>query len=629
MCGITGFIDYQDTSSKDLLTTMVKTLTHRGPDDYGVEIISNSNANIGLGQSRLSIIDLSQAGHQPMHYQHLSIVFNGEIYNYKSIRKDLEELGHKFFSDTDTEVILRGVAEWGQQAVHRFIGMFVYAIYDSNTQCLTITRDRAGVKPLYYWINNGLFLFGSELKALMAHPRFEKEIDLRVMPSYLHHGYIPTPYSIFKNCYKLQPGHHLTFSLSNQIIEIRSYWDVLTYYRQPKMNINYKDAKGELHEILKSAFNYRMVADVPVGVFLSGGFDSTAVASVLQAQRTEKLKTFTIGFEGGNNEAPYARQTAELLGTDHTEYICTTEEGQAIIPTLPYYYDEPFGDSSAIPTTLVSRIAREKVTVALSADGGDETFCGYNSYFKLNQLNQRLNLVPAGLKSSSKLFASLAKTLPVNKVTRHKAVSALEAVQQNEAQQLQLLFKRMNEKPKSYVANYFNNPIIAYSSPYEINIQDFNFPGEIALAIDYKSYLQNDILTKVDRATMSVSLEGREPLLDHSIIEYVARLPFDYKYAGGENGKRILKDIVYQYVPKAMMDRPKSGFSLPIYDWLLGDLDYLLDEYLSKEALSWSGVFNVDFVYGQVTLFKKKKMHYSPIIWYLLMFQMWWKQWMS
>lgn len=631
MCGITGFIDYQNSSSQELLASMVQTMAHRGPDDSGAELMPHHSAVVGFGQSRLSIIDLSQAGHQPMHYQHLSIVFNGEIYNYKAIRKDLEELGHEFRSDSDTEVILHAIVEWGHEAVHRFIGMFVYAIYDAKADELTITRDRAGVKPLYYWHKNDLFMFGSELKPLMAHPRFEKKVNQRVMPNYLQYGYIPAPYSIFQNCYKLAPGHLLTFKLSDQSLKTKPYWNVLTYYQQPKLKITYEDAQHELHQILQSAFDYRMVADVAVGVFLSGGYDSTAVTAVLQAQRTEKLKTYTIGFEEGNNEAPFAKQTAAHLDTDHTEHICTTQEAQAIIPQLPHYYDEPFGDSSAIPTTLVSQIARKTVTVALSADGGDETFCGYNSYFKLNRLNQQLNRIPARLKPLANPIANLARMLPLplNESTRHKAASALEALNQDQAQQIQRLFQRMAEKPQSYVADCFQTSIIPYQSPYEIALQGFRHPIEIALATDYQSYLQNDILTKVDRATMSVSLEGREPLLDHRIVEFAARLPFEYKYDGGSNGKRILKDIVHQYIPKSMMDRPKSGFSMPIYAWLRGDLSHLIDEYLSEEALAWSGLFDVAFVSQQVTLFKNRKLHYTPLIWYLLMFQMWWKKWMA
>lgn len=631
MCGITGFIDFNKKTDKAILESMVHSLHHRGPDDRGLEIIRSDKAAVGLGQSRLSIIDLTEGGHQPMRFENTLIVFNGEIYNYKEIKAELKALGHTFISSSDTEVILHAFHEWGDQAILRFIGMFAFALYDHNKQEIKFFRDRPGVKPFYYWYQDGLFLFGSELKALMAHPFFKKEINIEVLPSYLHLGYIPSPHSIFKECLKLNPGHQLTFDLKTRQISISQYWDVLHYYKSPKLDISYEEAKERMHSILKSAFNYRMVADVPVGVFLSGGYDSTAVAAMIQSEQKSRLRTFTIGFEEGNNEAPFAKQTANYFGTDHTEYICTTKEAQDIIPDLPYYYDEPFGDSSAIPTALVSRLARKSVTVALSADGGDEVLCGYGSYFNLNQLNNHLNKVPRNLKPVFSPFSSLLKhlSLPVDVSLKHKASSALEAMNKDELKQIQLLFQRMFEKPQSYIASFFNSDIKPIKSPYELDYNGFDQPLEVAMAADYKSYLNNDILTKVDRATMSISLEGREPLLDHRIVEFAARLPLSYKYSGGNYGKRILKDIVHDYIPKEMMDRPKSGFSLPIYSWLRGDLGYLLDEYLSEEALTKPGIWNVKFVSRQVALFRCGKLHYTPLIWYMLMFQMWWKKWMS
>ena len=631
MCGLTGFVDFAKGTSPFCLQTMTDTLAHRGPDANGVRILDTPHAQIGLGHARLSILDLSSDGKQPMSYRHLSIVFNGEIYNYKELKQELKKQGHQFITRTDTEVILHAFDAWGEQAIDRFIGMFSIAIYNAKTEKLSLFRDRAGVKPMYYFEKNGFFLFGSELKALMGHPQFKKEIDSSVLLPYFQLGYIPAPHTIFKNCYKLKPGHRLDYNMSSKSYSSMPYWNVRDYYASPKLSMDYPEAKDALSDLLVSAFQYRMVSDVPVGVFLSGGYDSTAVASILQANQLERIKTFTIGFEEGNNEAPFAKQTAAHLGTDHYEYICTTAEAQKIIPQLPYFYDEPFGDSSAIPTSLVSQLARKEVTVALSADGGDEIFCGYTSYFNLERQLARLNQVPSALKPVLSAIAgsvSITNKL-VSPALQHKAHTALTSLDKNDYRQASQLFQKMKEKPLSYLRKFFSKDVGQVSSPYDIDYKSFASPLEGAMAADYLSYLPDDILTKVDRSTMSVSLEGRDPLLDHRIIEFAARLPLDYKYGGGKNGKRILKDIVHDYVPQKMMDRPKAGFSLPIYSWLRGDLSYLVEEYLSETALARSGLFNVSFVRKQVALFMDRKLHYSPLIWYLLMFQMWWSEWME
>lgn len=348
------FINFKTNSNIVVLDKMVSTLHHRGPDDRGGEVFNYNEAMIGLGHTRLSIMDLSPAGHQPMHFEHLSIVFNGEIYNFKEIKNELFTLGHQFKSESDTEVILHAFLEWGKTCVSKFNGMFVFVIFNKLSLEVTIIRDRAGVKPLFYYWKDGLFLFASELKAFHQHPRFEKKINENALHQYMDFGYVPTPYCIFENCGKLEPGHILTFSTSKKSFEITKYWDVNDFYRLPKLNISYNEAKEEVEKILLSAFEYRMVADVPVGVFLSGGYDSTAVAAMLQSSRSEKLRTFTIGFEEGNNESPFAKEIANFIGTDHNEFYCTTKEAQEIIPSLPFFYDEPFADSSAIPTILVS-----------------------------------------------------------------------------------------------------------------------------------------------------------------------------------------------------------------------------------------------------------------------------------
>lgn len=381
MCGIAGFVDFESSSNEDVLNKMTLSLQHRGPDGQGIYFKETAAAQIGLGHRRLSIIDLSECGSQPMHYNGLHIIFNGEVYNFAEIRLELEKKGHQFTGHSDTEIILHAYQEWGIDTIQQWKGMFAVVIYDENKNELIAIRDRAGVKPFYYYWQDGLFLFASELKAFAQHPNFKKEIDPSAVASFLQYGYVSFPHCIYKNTFKLPAAQVLKLDLNTQQLSTIRYWNVYDYYNKPKMDMGFDEAMKETETILQKAFNYRMVADVPVGVFLSGGFDSSCVTALLQKDSTEKIKTFTIGATDESlDEAPYAKQIAEHLGTEHTEYYCTPKEALDIIPELPYYYDEPFADSSAIPTILVSRLAREKVTVALSADAGDEIFAGYNRY---------------------------------------------------------------------------------------------------------------------------------------------------------------------------------------------------------------------------------------------------------
>lgn len=630
MCGIVGYVDFNKSTTREIIREMTHVLNHRGPNDQGTETYETTFSTIGMGHARLSIIDLSSAGHQPMLHKNLSIVFNGEIYNYLEIRKELEKLGHHFISNSDTEVILHAFDYWGVEFVNRLIGMFVITIYDAQSEKVFLFRDRAGVKPIFYYWNNGLFIFASELKAFHEHPGFSKVINNNALALYFDFGYIPAPYTIFENTYKIESGKFLTVNLKNKSVSNETYWNINDFYTKPKNNYSYLDAKEQVHNLLVSSCNYRMVADVPVGVFLSGGYDSTAVTAILQKERTKKLKTFTIGFEEGNNEAPFAKQTAKYFGTDHTEFICTTHEAQAIIPDLPFFYDEPFADSSAIPTILVSQVARKQVTVALSADGGDELFAGYTSYIKFDDYLKKINKIPDPLKSPLRpLMHFFSDLIPQSQpALRHKLRGIGYALNRDKFIQASELNRVSNSLPDSYMCNLFIKPPLKYSTKYNDNFKNFNNVIEIGMAIDYQMYLQDDILTKVDRATMSVSLEGREPLLDHRIAEFVTQLPLEYKF-NNLTGKRILKDIVHDYIPKNMIDRPKTGFSLPIYAWLNGELSFLIDEYLNEKSISQSGLFNVKFVMSQVKLFRENKLHYKPFIWKLLMFQMWYFKWLN
>lgn len=630
MCGITGFIDFNNKTSQEVLVGMVASLHHRGPDDSGAEMFHLAKCTIGLSQARLSIIDLSAGGHQPMHYKHLSIVFNGEIYNFKEIKATLTELDHQFSSQSDTEVVLHAFEEWGTKCLDRFIGMFAFVLLDKNSQQVYFFRDRAGVKPFYYYWKNNLLLFASELKAFHKHPFFEKEIDQAALEVYFDFGYIPSPYTIFKHCHKLSSGHFMTIDLISKETHLQQYWNVHDFYKKEALKISYPEAKEQIHQLLKSACEYRMIADVPVGVFLSGGYDSTAVTAILQKDRTEKIKTFTIGFEEGNNEAPFAKETAKYLGTDHYEYFCSTKEGQEIIPQLPYFFDEPFADSSAIPTMLVSKMARQKVTVALSADAGDEVFAGYNSYQSMMNYAGKLNKIPEGLKpiASAALMAGSYLVPGSKPVLKHKTYGAAYALQADKKQQIADLVWKASSLPLRYADRIFAKKNGKHVSGYEVNAQGYRDELSVMLSVDYDMYLEHDILTKVDRAAMSVSLEGREPLLDHRLVEFAAGLPSQYKH-DGKTGKKILKDIVHDYVPKEMMERPKTGFSLPIFSWLNTDLSYLLEEYLSGKAISKSNLFDVEFISQIVEEFKTGHFHYKPLIWKLLMFQMWYERWMN
>lgn len=630
MCGICGFIDFNKNSDSLILNRMTLTLNHRGPDDFGVDVINFDDLVIGLGQTRLSIIELSKLGHQPMHLDNLSIVFNGEIYNYKEIKIELKDLGHSFDTNSDTEVILHAYTEWGQTCVNKFIGMFAIVIIDKNQNEAIIIRDRAGVKPLFYYWNDGVFLFASELKAFHKHPRFKREINESAVHEFIDTGYISSPNCIFQNCHKLDPGHILKFKIYEQSFEITKYWDIADYYKLPKLKISYEEAKDQLEKLLISAFEYRMVADVPVGVFLSGGYDSTAVTAILQKGRINKLNTFTIGFEEGNNEAPYAKEISEYIGTNHTEYYCTTKEAQEIIPQLPFYFDEPFGDSSAIPTILVSKLALKNVTVALSADGGDEIFAGYDYY---NTFNKNLNLLDKIPNLSrvplSKLFLLFNRLVPSANQGMKKKVEVLAKLlsekKENESKSLHSSYFSIGSDIKRKLFKDTSRINFSYFSNTKLNISD-NL--SFALASDYKGYLQNDILTKVDRSTMSVGLEGRDPFLDHRIVEFVAQLPNKYKY-GNVIQKRILKDILYKYVPKKIMDRPKSGFTIPIDRWLKTDLNFLIEEYLSVDFVIETNMFNVEYVEILKKKFYNETLYDSSIIWKLIQFQMWYKTWMN
>jgi asparagine synthase (glutamine-hydrolysing) len=634
MCGISGFIDHNQKSSEEVLVKMTNTLYHRGPDGSGYEFFQSNNHQIGLGHRRLSIIDLSETGKQPMNFKHIWITFNGEVYNYNEIKNELIALNHQFIGHSDTEVILHAYAQWGISCIEKFIGMFAFVIYDSISQEIYCVRDRAGIKPFFYYWQDRLFLFASELKAFHQHPQFKKEINLDAVAAFMQFGNVPTPHCIFKNCYKLKPGHYLKFSLHTSEILIHKYWDVYDAYNKPKLDISFAEAKIETEKILKSAFDYRMISDVPVGVFLSGGYDSACVATLLQKDRSEKLKTFTIAVPDiGLNEAPYAKEVAKHIGTEHYEYQCSQLEALELITDLPYYYDEPFADSSAIPTTLVCKMAKKQVTVALSADAGDEIFAGYNRYDYMMKHGKILNQLPQFIrKGMSGIMSSIpSDKVPVlkNKYNFHNRYEKLKVLLNDPSPKNMMLSlsKQYDESQLKHLLKCeFKNLDTAYLS--DALHKEFNSPLSYMMAIDYQTYLLDDILQKVDRASMTASLEGREPFLDHRIIEWAAQLPDHYKYYKGSK-KHILKEIVHQYIPKELMDRPKMGFAIPIEKWLMHDLKEKVLYYLDDEKIEQENIFEVRAIQKLKTDFYSGKKEYANKIWYLLMFQMWYEKWMD
>ena len=634
MCGIAGFIDFKKVSTEETIRSMIQPLNHRGPDGDGVLLLQNPNATIGFGHKRLSIIDLTETGRQPMSLNNLHLTFNGEIYNFQEIKDELSRLGHKFIGESDTEMILHAFLEWGTQCVHKFIGMFAIVIYDDKANEITCFRDRAGVKPFFYYWKDDLFLFSSELKSFHEHPRFDKELDLNAVAAFMQYGNVPTPHCIFKDCKKLKPGHSLHINLETKEIADTQYWNVYDYYNKPKLSISYDEAKVQTKDILRSAFNYRMVADVPVGVFLSGGYDSTCVTSMLQSESTSKLKTFTIGVPDiGLNEAPYAKDIANHLGTDHTEINCTQEEAISMIKDLPFNYDEPFADSSAIPTTLVSKMARKDVTVALSADGGDEIFAGYNRYDYMLRYGKKLNSIPGFVRKSmvGMMNNVSSERIPVlkNKYNFHNRYEKLKGVLKNPSNRdimLSLSQQFTDDQMKGIMKSDFESLDTFYLST-ELK-EAHKTPLSYMMAIDFQTYMLDDILQKVDRATMTYSLEGREPMLDHRILEFAAQLPDEFKYHNGVK-KRILRDIVHDYIPQELLDRPKMGFAIPIANWLSNELRDLVEEFLNEERIVHQGIFDWGSIDTLKTAFYGGRKEYDAKLWYFLMFQMWHSKWME
>ncbi len=631
MCGIAGFIDFTQKSDADILRSMTDVMAHRGPNDAGYEVYEHPRASVGLGQRRLSILDLSRSGHQPMHFEQYSIVFNGEIYNFKEIRTELEKLGHHFHSGADTEVLLKGYAQWKEKILDKCIGMFAFVIYDRKAEEVTLFRDRAGVKPLYYYWHNRTLLFASELKGICEHPAFRKEIDEKSLSLFLQYSYIPAPYTIYRNTHKLKPGHLLKLSLNDAAVKEVQYWNVLDAYRQPLTGLSEFDVIKHTEQLMHNAYSYRMVSDVPVGVFLSGGYDSASVAALLQSNTSSRIKTFTIGYKEPQwDESKEAKKIAMHLGTEHHEWIVGPAEAKEVLHHLPEIYDEPFADNSTVPTTLVSRFASKEVKVVLSADGGDEVFAGYN---KFNQSLRYTGSFPKPLQRTISAAMSVVspEVIPYfnkqyNFASRYEKMKLIWASGKPQ-HALKYISQYLTENEVNY---YTAMQADGYKTNFDMNgeLDNMNDPLNRLLAVDYKTFLVDNNLVKVDRATMSVSIEGREPMLDHRLVEFLAKVPAGLKVKDGIN-KYILKTIVHKYIPKPLMERPKRPFIAPLQEWFRDELKEQMQYYLSGERLAKSGLFNVPHVEGLLKNYLSGGKVSHQKLWNMLVFQLWYSRWIE
>lgn len=648
MCGFVGFLAEEAKHSEDLQNTVIRmasAIAHRGPDDAGAWV--QAETGIALGHRRLAIVDVSPAGHQPMvsPNERYVLVFNGEIYNHLELRAHLKQAGLvcDWRGHSDTETLLAGFAAWGiRNTVERSVGMFAFAVWDRQEKTLTFGRDRLGEKPLYYgWQGkngNRTFLFGSELKALKEHPEFCASIDRHALSLLLRFNYIPAPYSIYEGIFKLEPGCIATVSLTRQTPEIDRYWSVSSAatagVAQPfEGTVN--EAIDALEKTLKHSIKQQMVADVPLGAFLSGGIDSSTVVALMQAQTTRPIKTFTIGFQDQNfDEAVHAKRVAQHLGTDHTELYLSPADALNVVPNLPTIYDEPFSDSSQIPTVLVAHLARSKVTVALSGDGGDELFCGYNRYVlaartwrniaKLPRVSRRL--AGGAIKSLSpdtwdSVFTTANKFLPKSLRQAHagmKMHKAGDVIGAADMQELYLKLVRNWDASEQVVLGAEVSPTLL-DKPHELSGLD---DIQRMMALDMMTYLPDDILAKVDRASMSASLEGRMPFLDHRVAEFAWALPQQFKFAEGQ-GKWILRQVLYRFVPKHLIERPKMGFGIPLKDWLRGPLKDWGEALLDETRLRREGYFNPVLVRAKWDAHQKNARNWDQQLWAVLMFQAW------
>lgn len=646
MCGFAGLLTSTDMTRAELMahaSAMTAPIVHRGPDDDGVWV--DEHAGVAFGFRRLAILDLSPHGHQPMHSPSGRFVslFNGEVYNFKELRRQLEQYGFRFRGGSDTEIVLAAFEQWGiREAVKRFVGMFAIAIWDSATRELSLVRDRLGKKPLFVYSEPGLVTFGSELKALIAGPSFDTTIDRDALASYLRYLYVPAPQCIFGHAMKVPAGHVLTIRDPRLALpRSNPYWSLDTVAREGLANpVTGSDAEivDHLETLLGDAVRCRMQSDVPLGALLSGGIDSSVIVALMQQASTRPVKTYTIGFsEEAFDEAGHAAQVASHLGTDHTALRLTGDDARSLVPRLPDIFDEPLADPSQLPTLLVSQLARRQVTVALSGDGGDELFGGYNRYVYGVQVLQRVNRIPMPLR---RCVAAGIGRMPASAWGRiDRAVTALmgDVSAGRVGERVQ---KIGNLMASSSEEGMYRSLLSAWQQPDRLvsgcsgardrngEILDGAHPAHLLdrmMLADQTTYLADDLLAKLDRASMAISLEVRAPLLDHQVVEYSWRLPRAFKLRGNV-GKWILRQILYRRVPRAIVERPKMGFSVPIDRWLRGPLHDWAEALLSKQALTDSGLSPAPIAAAWHDLQTGRRQTGSAL-WAVVMFQAWRARW--
>ncbi|MCG7495011.1 asparagine synthase (glutamine-hydrolyzing) [Thalassobius sp. Cn5-15] len=641
MCGLAGFWDHlSPTEAQKVALNMSDRIEHRGPDGFG--IWNDEAAHLTLMHRRLAILDLSSSGAQPMHSasQRYVLAFNGEIYNHLEMRSDLELLGAapQWQGHSDTETLLAALEYWGiKETLQRLNGMFAFAFWDKKMRKLVLARDRAGEKPLYYGRCGKAFLFTSELKALTAHPEWQGDIDRTALHLYLRYSYVPCPKSIYVGINKLPPAHYIEIEENgHNISEPTAYWDLEAVATQPRVYdaAQPEEAIDALDRLLEKAVRSRMSADVPLGALLSGGYDSSTVAAYMQRQSSQDIKTFSIGFnEAGYNEAEHAKAVATHLGTDHTELYVSTQDALNVIPKLPHIYDEPFADPSQIPTYLVCEMARKSVTVCLSGDGGDELFCGYNRHAMGFDIFQKMKKLPYPIR------------VAIGKMMGRVPPSMLEAAQhilpkatrvQNISERLPKLLKVLScadgqEFYDSLISQSVNTVDLLQPHP-DLSSAKLTFNTHLLdqvsdmrdqmMLMDIQTYLHDDVLTKVDRASMAVNLEARVPLLDHRLIEFAWQVPVGLKYRD-KTGKWLLRQALHRHVPKEIMERPKMGFGVPVSTWLRGPLRDWAEQLLDPKSMQQEGFLNPTAVQDiwRKHLNGTEGLQYT--LWNILMFQAW------
>lgn len=644
MCGIAGYWDFKNKYSladnTEFGGRMISKLDHRGPDGKGVWV--DDNQSLILGHTRLSIQDLSDAGAQPMVSlsKRYVITFNGEIYNFKDIRVELVSSGIPLRGHSDTEVLLEGIALWGIEAMLvKCNGMFAFALWDREDKSLFLARDRVGKKPLYYGFHNNVFIFGSELKSLEMHPDFSKDVNLDSLALFTKYSWIQSPHCIYKNTYKLNPATFVKIDLlsKQQTIKSTAYWsakNVLINAADNPYKGSLDEAEADVELLLEDATQKRMVADVETGALLSGGIDSSIVTALMQKNSSVPIKTFSIGYhEQTHNEADHAKKVAEYLGTDHHELYVTAKDGLSVIDKLPDLYDEPFGDVSQIPTFLVSQLAHQKVKVVLTGDGGDETFAGYSRYTRClerwNHFNQfpipLKNIISKGSDAIWRTRWAIEKMRLRSSCESRKVGKYLKLSRRITAKSPEELFCRMNMRYGK------NDPIVLGGSEPENIFLDYPSVSGISttlknfMYLDYVNYMVDDVMAKVDRAAMGVSLETRSPILDYRVLEKAWSLPDEYLLSQG-NKKRILKNILYKHVPKELVDRPKFGFGVPIGEWLREELNEWANDLLNEQYIKRQGIFDYKSINRYWKQHEKNCAKHDTLIWSILMFQTWYQE---